>query len=134
MRKNESPAGQVVVAGLTSLVLAAALSACGTAGDPGSAGQTPSPVTTSSSPTKTTAAPASPARTLTGVPVYWVAESRRSFSLYREFRAVPDAGGLVASAVSAITSLEPLDPDYTEVTCGLRADSPVDLRCWLNRA
>ena len=49
---------------------------------------------------------------LTGIPVYWVAESRRSFSLYREFRAVPDTGGPVASAVSAITSLEPLDPDY----------------------
>lgn len=32
--------------------------------------------------------------------------------LYREFRDVPDLGGPVASAVSAMTSLKPLDPDY----------------------
>lgn len=112
IRQNERPSGRVVVAGLTGLVLAAALSACGTVRDPGSTGLTPSPVAPSSSPTQTTAAAASSPKKLTGIPVYWVAESRRSFSLYREFRAVPDTGGLVASAVSAITSLEPLDADY----------------------
>jgi hypothetical protein len=46
------------------------------------------------------------------VPIYYVAESQRSFKLYREFRAVPDAGGAVASAVRAMTRLAPLDPDY----------------------
>jgi hypothetical protein len=45
--------------------------------------------------------------------VYWVAESRGSFRLYREFRTVPDAGGPIASAVAAMTRLTPLDPDYT---------------------
>lgn len=49
---------------------------------------------------------------LAGIPIYWIAESRRSFALYREFRDVPDMGGPVASAVSAMTSLKPLDPDY----------------------
>ncbi len=112
IRKNEESSGRVVVAGLTSLVLAAALSACGTARDLGPAGPTPSPAATSGSPAQSTAASTSSSKELTGIPVYWVAESRRSFSLYREFRAVPDTGGPVASAVSAITSLEPLDPDY----------------------
>jgi len=51
------------------------------------------------------------------MPIYWLGESRRSFVLYREFRDVPDVGGSdvggpVASAVSAMTSLKPLDPDY----------------------
>jgi len=32
--------------------------------------------------------------------------------LYREFRVVPDKGGPIASAVSAMTRLKPLDPDY----------------------
>ena len=49
---------------------------------------------------------------LAGIPVYWIADSRRSFSLYREFREVPDTGGPIASAVSAMTRLKPLDPDY----------------------
>ena len=46
------------------------------------------------------------------MPIYWIAESRRSFALYREFREVPATGGPIASAVSAVTSLKPLDPDY----------------------
>ena len=52
------------------------------------------------------------ARTLPNIPVYYIAESQRSFRLYREFRTVPDAGGAVASAVRAMTRLAPLDPDY----------------------
>jgi len=47
------------------------------------------------------------------LPVYWIGESRRSFALYREFREVADTGGPIASAVSAMTRLKPLDPDYT---------------------
>lgn len=112
MRQNEKPSGRVAVAGLTSLVLAAALSACGTARDPGTEGPTLSPAATSGFPAQSTDGVTSSSKTLTGIPLYWVAESRRSFSLYREFRAVPDTGGPVASAVSAITRLEPLDPDY----------------------
>ena len=50
---------------------------------------------------------------LAAMPVYWIAESRQSFALYREFRTVPDAGGAVASAVAAMTRMKPLDPDYT---------------------
>jgi len=112
MWQNGKPSGRFVVAGLVSLVLAMALSACGTAREPGSPGLTPSPAATSSSPAQSTEAATSSSKQLTGIPLYWVAESRRSFSLYREFRAVPDTGGLVASAVSAMTSLKPLDPDY----------------------
>lgn len=52
-------------------------------------------------------------RTLPSIPVYYLGESQRSFRLYREFRTVPDAGGMVASAVSAMTRLSPLDPDYS---------------------
>jgi hypothetical protein len=46
------------------------------------------------------------------VPVYYVGESQRSFKLFREFRTVSDAGGRAASAVSAMTRVAPLDPDY----------------------
>jgi hypothetical protein len=85
-------------------------------------GQVAAP-TTSSTPTPTTestSAPSSPsattgtsaAGTLEGVPVYWIGQSKASFHLYREFRSVPDAGGVVASAVAAMTRDKPLDPDY----------------------
>jgi hypothetical protein len=50
---------------------------------------------------------------LSSLPVYWIGESRRSFALYREFREVADTGGPISSAVSAMTRLKPLDPDYT---------------------
>ena len=45
--------------------------------------------------------------------MYWVGSSKASFWLYREFRTVPDAGGVVASAVLAAMSQAPLDPDYS---------------------
>jgi hypothetical protein len=104
-----------LVAGLVGVAIAVALSGCGVASDPGVAGQSPAVGTsaTSSSPTPAATTAAAPAtKTLTGVPVYWIAESRRSFALYRELRDVPDAGGRISSAVSAMTSLKPLDPDY----------------------
>lgn len=94
---------------------AVALSACGVSHEPGSSGLPTSAGTTTatnSSPTPTTAVATSPSNRLAGIPVYWIAESRRSFALYREFRDVPDTGGPMSSAVSAMTSLEPLDPDY----------------------
>jgi hypothetical protein len=62
----------------------------------------------------TTPSPVSTATQLTGIPDYWIGESQRDFRLYREFRTVPHvAGGTVASAVSAMMRLKPLDPDYT---------------------
>ena len=86
-----------------AVLLSAALAACGSSGG-GTAGPGP---TTSSAPSPT------PRGTLHAVPVYWVAESRASFALYREFRDVPDLGDAVTSAVAAMTRLQPLDPDYT---------------------
>lgn len=80
----------------------------------------PTPVTSPGSSTTTgggtPTAPHGPTtvhgRTLPNIPVYYIGESQRSFRLYREFRTVPDVGGAVASAVSAMTRLAPLDPDY----------------------
>ena len=86
--------------GLLGLALAATLSACNGSDSP----------TTLTQPTSSQAG--TPA-TLKSVPVYWVAESRSSFKLYREFRDVPDVGSPIASAVAAMTRLQPLDPDYT---------------------
>jgi hypothetical protein len=87
---------------LLGLVLATALSGCnGSDNNSESVGEV-SP--TGTGPT---------ASTLRNLPVYWVAESRSAFKLYREFRDVPDVGGPVASAVAAMTRLQPLDPDYT---------------------
>lgn len=71
-----------------------------------------SPTSTHSSSSSPQTSPTTAAGTLRAIPVYYVAESRRSFRLYREFRTVRDRGGAVASAVSAMTSLAPLDPDY----------------------
>ena len=115
MDKQTGSPSRDLVAGLMSVAIAVVLSGCGVASDPGSAGQSQSAGTsaTGSSTTPATAPTAALAtKTLTGVPVYWVAESRRSFALYREFRDVPDTGGPISSAVSAMTSLKPLDPDY----------------------
>ena len=99
-----------VVAGVAILLTSAV--ACGGGGD---SSTTPSsPVTTSSASPSTTSSPSPSTATplLKDIPVYYVAQSQRSFRLYREFRAVPDVGGPVASAVSAMTRLAPLDPDY----------------------
>lgn len=62
-----------------------------------------------------TGAPSEPGAggTISSVPVYWVGATATTFKLYREFREVPDVGGRVASAVAAMTRLDPLDPDYT---------------------
>lgn len=68
-----------------------------------------SPATPSDSPSPT----AVPSGELKGMPVYWVGQSKTSVWLYREFRTVPDVGDPVASAVAAMTSLQPLDPDYS---------------------
>ena len=76
---------------------AVALSACGVSHGPGSSGLPTSAGTataTNSSPTPTTAVATSPSNRLAGIPVYWIAESRRSFALYREFGDVPDTGEL----------------------------------------
>lgn len=95
-----------------AVLLAGALTACG---DDGSDGAATSTSTTTSAPTGTATPSQSPPTVASGlqsIPVYWIAESRRSFALYREFRSVPDVGGPVASAVAAMTRMTPLDPDY----------------------
>ncbi|HUR12886.1 MAG TPA: Gmad2 immunoglobulin-like domain-containing protein [Mycobacteriales bacterium] len=94
--------------GLLGLAVALGVAGCGGGSDDLSTDGTPS-ATTSPTATATVSTPT----TLKGVPVYWVAESRGSFALYRELRDVPDTGGPVASAVAAMTRMRPLDPDYT---------------------
>lgn len=104
----------VAAAALTAAVLVptACANGDGTSPTPSATGSTtvagPTTSTTSPGPTAT-----STNGQLTGIPVYWIAESRKSFRLYREFRTVPRAsGGAVASAVAAMMRLKPLDPDY----------------------
>jgi hypothetical protein len=114
MGPQARPARHAIAAGVMSLALAGALSACGTSASPGAAGtSTTAPTTSGSTGSPATTSASTP---VTGkpisIPVYWIAESRRSFALYREFREVPDVGGPIASAVSAMTRLHPLDPDY----------------------
>ena len=46
------------------------------------------------------------------VPVYWIGETAQSLRLYREFRTVPNTGGYVHSALSAMMRMRALDPDY----------------------
>ena len=116
MGPQAKPSRRALPASLMGLALAVALSACGDARGPASAGAPRSATTTTptspptASGTSTATTPAS--ESLGSSPLYWIAESRRSFALYREFRQVPSAGGPISSAVSAIMRLRPLDPDY----------------------
>lgn len=91
---------------LLALALAAALAGCG--GSSGSGSARPTATSGTPAPSATATSPSA----LKNVAVYWVAESRGSFALYREFRQVPNAGGPIASAVAAMTRMTPLDPDY----------------------
>lgn len=63
----------------------------------------------SSNPSAATATPKG--KKLDKIPVYWIAGSDE-YTLYREFRTVPDKGGPATSAVAALLTEEPLDPDY----------------------
>lgn len=81
-------------------------------------GTPPATTTPTASPSPTSPTSPSPGVTITGavlrsIPVYYVGESRRAPRLFREFRTVADTGGPVASAVSAMTRVRPLDPDYS---------------------
>lgn len=106
----------------SALMVVPALTGCGSDDPPNSpspsatVSKTPSvSISVTPSATATTSATPStaPSASLRSVPVYYVGESRDSFRLYREFRTVPNAGGMVASAVSAMTRLSPLDPNYS---------------------
>lgn len=70
----------------------------------------PASPTTTPPPSSTTTTP--PAEDLENVPVYWIGDTTTQGWLYREFQTVPDTGGAVASAVAAVMSGAPLDPDY----------------------
>lgn len=108
-----------------AVALLAVTTACGgdsTDGPSSSANPTPTPTATatataSTSPTGTPSSPtpsgSTSVSTLRSIPVYYLGESRQAVRLFREFRTVPDTGGPVASAVSAMTRMSPLDPDYS---------------------
>lgn len=46
------------------------------------------------------------------VPVYWLGGTSDGTYLFREYRLLPAAGDSVSTAVSAMMSARPLDPDY----------------------
>ncbi|MDV3221896.1 Gmad2 immunoglobulin-like domain-containing protein [Intrasporangium sp.] len=82
-----------------------------TTAPPSTTPQSPAATPPPSGPPATTGAPQPPG-SLDGVPVYWVGETGGAPRLFREFRSVPDTGGLIDSAVTAMTAMQPLDPDY----------------------
>jgi hypothetical protein len=51
-------------------------------------------------------------QTSSKAPVYWIGRSNDDFFLYREFRDVPDQENSVTSALRAMMSEKPLDPDF----------------------
>lgn len=117
------PAGALAAAAtLTGVVALGAVTLGG--GDDGNAVLTPAaPTASSPSATPSTSSSPSPAATpspsaaalpgtLAGVPVYWLADSGQRPTLYREFRSLPDAGGMVSTAVGAMLRGDALDPDY----------------------
>ncbi len=105
-----------VAGAVVAVVVATGAAGCGGGPTPRDGSGTTN-ATVAPSGTGTAGPPSGPAtkpvgKQLTGVPVYWIGETARSFRLYREFRTVPDVGGRVASAVAAMTRMKPLDPDY----------------------
>lgn len=69
---------------------------------------TTSPTTGATSPTGSTTTPTY----LASMPIYFVGQTQQAFRLFREFRTIRKIDGPVSSAVSAMTRLRPLDPDY----------------------
>lgn len=140
---------RTVACGIVGVAIATGVGGCADDGPPPAATTTAPPAPTSPPASTTEASPSPTSATVTGptatgrptaahlaaTPVYWIAESRRSFALYREFRTVPDVGGAVASAVAAMTRMQPLDRDYltpwrpaSRVTATQRGDAiTVDL-------
>jgi len=125
-RHDDGPGRRTWVAWAVGLAAAVVIGAVagvlvlgGDEDDPGPAATGPTPSTSetaSAPPSETTSPPSSTSATevpdLEGVPVYWVGDSKANSWLYREFQTVPDTGGEVASAVSAVMSGAPLDPDH----------------------
>jgi hypothetical protein len=102
---------------LLPLMLGAALALSGCIADPqpvptdgGTAPQSTTPAATGDVPTTT--APLETAQASNKAPVYWVGRSNDDFFLYREFRDVPAQENPVTSALRAMMSEEPLDPDF----------------------
>lgn len=77
------------------------------------------PATDPGTPPPTTPLPTSPEQTpppaevvTVTVPVYYVVDTSAGLRLAREFRALESSTGATASAVGALFSVAPLDPDY----------------------
>ncbi|GAB3245855.1 GerMN domain-containing protein [Arthrobacter pigmenti] len=59
-----------------------------------------------------TSMPLESAKTAAQTPVYWLGESAQSVYLYREFREAENRGDPITTAISAMTTEQPLDDDY----------------------
>ncbi|HKX66799.1 MAG TPA: Gmad2 immunoglobulin-like domain-containing protein [Intrasporangium sp.] len=70
------------------------------------------PVPPTAPPTTGAATTDPPQGSIDGIPVYWIGQTGGAPRLFREFRTVPDTGGQVDSAVTAMTAMQPRDPDY----------------------
>lgn len=113
---------RVAACGGIVALAAAGLAGCGGGPSPGAPTTTPPTATSSTSPTTASpttqpTAPTTPVGPttptyLTSVPIYFVGQSQQAFRLFREFRTVRKIDGPISSAVSAMTRLQPLDPDY----------------------
>lgn len=56
--------------------------------------------------------PLESAKTAAQSPVYWLGESGQAAYLYREFREVENRGDPITTAISAMTTEQPMDEDY----------------------
>ena len=116
MDKHSTGKGHVRAA-LLPLMLGASLALSGCIADPqpgptdgGTAAQSTSAPATGDVPS--TSAPLETTQASNKAPVYWVGRSNDDFFLYREFRDVPAQENPVTSALRAMMSEEPMDPDF----------------------
>lgn len=84
------------------------------------ANPTPTPTTTASitptpTPTPTATATPTPTTTTKAFAQYWVADTARGFRLYREFVRLSISPDPITSALRALVSSKPKDPDYSNL-------------------
>ncbi|KAA0976340.1 GerMN domain-containing protein [Paeniglutamicibacter gangotriensis] len=106
---SRSPRTRLVVLGLTAVL--GTLAACGV-GSPGEQYSMPKAATSLQAPSPQSSAEMESLNTTAHLPVYWLAETDGTVSLYREFVEIQGAADPIADSIGYMLSHKPQDPRY----------------------